>query len=452
MAAQNPYQLTSAEQEEIRSWATNRGLDPTAQLNEANQLFIGNRLASANQLRDLVESQMAKDPTGKAGISDMYGAANAVSSYSPTLVDTSKIKAATTTNRTPTTLDTSKMKAADVSGYDPTTIDTSKIGKAQVKDYTPTTVNPADIATAATVKAGVQGYDATGYTSKSYTPETYTAEGYDPTSREYKTYDAKQADQTMLKVTPDQLVEDRIQGLLKKGSPLLTLQETKARQGMAGRGLLSSSMAEGEALRAVTESARDIATSDAATVARAAQINAEQANTLAQFNALQINAAESFNANAANQALSDNQRVINSAAEFLANSRMRPPRITLPPETTRTRLQPRRLTRQALLWPWRQITPTRLERRQITPRVLKRPGLLTLLRPTRQMQLTVPESLTLRRRLKPREPKQLRLTPLRLIWSRRLIVQQSLTPPPKPTRIELKLTLSTPLRGGYIRA
>ena len=102
------------------------------------------------------------------------------------------------------------------------------------------------------------------------------------------------------------------------------------------------------------------------------------------------------------------------------------------------RLLLRRLTRRARLLPWQQITPTHLRHKQPTRPVLRKPRLLTLLRPTQQMRLTVPESLTLPPRLKQREPKQLRLTPLRLTWSRRLIVQQSLTPQPKPTLIETK--------------
>jgi hypothetical protein len=169
--------------------------------------------------------------------------------------------------------------------------------------------------------AGGGGSRASTYDPATYTAETFDVEGYTPTERGYREYTAQQAERTELEVTPDQLVENRLQGLLSKGNPLLTLRETQARQRMAERGLVSSSMATGEALRATTETALPIAAADAATYANTARFNAEMANVLAQFNVSQINAAEAFNAGSANQAMADNQRVVNSANEFLANAR-----------------------------------------------------------------------------------------------------------------------------------
>jgi hypothetical protein len=257
MAAANPYQLSAADQAEIRNWATGYGFNPDAQVGEANKLLLSGAAASMDDLRNIV--------AGKG----LPTAPKPVNTYTP----------------------------VSTAAFAP-----------------PVTAAPPVASTAV-------GYDPAGYTPQNYTAKGYEAEGYTPTERGYETYDAQQAGQTMWNVTPEQTVEGRLQGLLAKGSPLLTLAETKAKQGMAGRGLLSSSMAEGEALRATTEAAMPIAQADAATFAGAAQFNAQTANVLAQFNVSQINAAEAFNANSANVALADNQRVVNSAAEFLANAK-----------------------------------------------------------------------------------------------------------------------------------
>ena len=261
MAVTNPYQMTSSEQQEIRNLASQFNLSPEAGLAEANQFLVSGQAANMTDLRRIATEKL--------------NARNAQPAADPT---------------TP-------------SGYTP-------VSSAAFSSATP----------AATKSADVLGYTPEAYTSAGYKAEQYKPGGFDAVTRDSQTYDAKQAALTNLNVTPDQLVEDRIQGLLKKGSPLLTLQETKARQGMAAKGLLSSSMAEGEALRAVTESARDIATIDAGTMSRAAEFNAQQANILAQFNVREINASSAFNAESANAAKADNQRVLNSAAEFLANA------------------------------------------------------------------------------------------------------------------------------------
>jgi hypothetical protein len=272
MAATNPYQLTASDQAEISNWATRNALDPTAKLAEANRLLISGEAASMDDLRRLAEQKTAS-------------------------------------------LNAAKTAPLDVPM--PSPIPNAPIPLAS---YQPPSFGP--VATAPTTTATVAGYTPSAYSPTSYSAPTQKAAGYDPSMRDYRTYDASQVeDQTMLEVTPEQTVESRLQGLLSKGSPLLTLAQTRARQGMNQRGLLSSSMAEGEALRAMTEAALPIASADAATFANAARFNAEMANVLAQFNVTQINAAEAFNADAANQALSDNQRITNSAAEFLANAK-----------------------------------------------------------------------------------------------------------------------------------
>ena len=296
MAVTNPYQLTSADKEELGRMASSFNLSPEAGLAEANQFLVSGQAASMEDLRRIANDKLMT----KSGVAG-YTPAGATSVSTPA----STVK-------------------ADTVGYtaftDTKPVSTAAVSKAATESYSPSPFK-GEIQTAGTTKADTVGYTAATYTPEKYKADQYKAEGFDAIKRDSQTYDAKQAALTSLNVTPEQLVEDRIQGLLKKGSPLLTLQETKARQGMAAKGLLSSSMAEGEALRAVTESARDIATTDAGTMFRAAEVNAQQANTLAQFNVREINAAAAFNAEAANVAKSDNQRVLNSAAEFLANAK-----------------------------------------------------------------------------------------------------------------------------------
>lgn len=172
-----------------------------------------------------------------------------------------------------------------------------------VASYTPAPATP--MKTADTPLATTSAYSAAGYTPKPYAAADWSAEGYDPKA---------------WNVIADQTVESRLEGLLKKGSPLLTLAETKAKQGMASKGLLNSSMAEGEALRATTETALPIASADAATLANAARFNTDSFNTAAQFLANARNAAASQNATAKNQAAAFAAEAANQAAAFGAQA------------------------------------------------------------------------------------------------------------------------------------
>lgn len=216
MAAQNPYQLSSADQSEIRNWATTSGLNPDIQLAEANKLLISGSAASMDDLRRMASDKQAAER---------------------------------------------RAKAAPMGGYKPV----SNMGAV------------------------------TAQTSPS------TAEGYTPST---------------WNVTPEQTVESRLQGLLTKGSPLLTLAETRAKQSMAGKGLLNSSMAEGEALRATTETALPIAGADAATYGNAARFNVDTANTAAQFLAQARNVGSLEQSRAANAAAAQAAADTNRAREL----------------------------------------------------------------------------------------------------------------------------------------
>jgi hypothetical protein len=68
-------------------------------------------------------------------------------------------------------------------------------------------------------------------------------------------------------VTPESTVSNQLSTLLSKGSPVMTLAESKAKEQAQRSGLLSSSLAVGAGQRAVIESALPIAQQDARTFA-----------------------------------------------------------------------------------------------------------------------------------------------------------------------------------------
>jgi len=82
---------------------------------------------------------------------------------------------------------------------------------------------------------------------------------------------------------PSETTEGRVKQMTTTRSPLLTTVATRARQRMAGRGILSSSLTEQAAQQAVIETATPIAAQDAAAAQREKEI---------QFQAEQATAAE----------------------------------------------------------------------------------------------------------------------------------------------------------------
>ncbi len=303
-----PYSLTAENETEIRNWATGLGLNADTQVGSARGLLASGAATDFNDLKSIVQARDATAQANQPGTTTKDG----VTTYSVSKPSLDTVKTAATSK-------------AGVASYTPdvnAATDAVKAGTtaATIGGYTADLGDPSKIKTASTQKADAVGYDAQTYTAGGYTPEGYTAGGYTADKRGYNTYNAKQGTAQKWDVTPEQTVESRLEGLLTKGSPLLTLAETRSRQAMAGKGLLNSSMAEGEALRAMTETATPIAAADAATFARAGQFNTEQKNVMEQFNVREVNAAEAFNADSANQALSDNQRAENASREFLANA------------------------------------------------------------------------------------------------------------------------------------
>lgn len=133
-----------------------------------------------------------------------------------------------------------------------------------------TAANPFDIQTgAATTKAS----DTTGGT---ITPGTgTTAAQFDPVQRQIDAAKETTAGQ--------------LQTIMAEDSPLMQQARAQARQGMAARGLLNSSMAQGAGVAAMLEKATPIAAADASTYFNQGLTNQQAANTGGQFNVGQQN-------------------------------------------------------------------------------------------------------------------------------------------------------------------
>jgi hypothetical protein len=81
----------------------------------------------------------------------------------------------------------------------------------------------------------------------------------------------------------------QLQGILAQDSPLMQQARAQAKQGMAARGLINSSMAQGAGVAAMLERATPIAAADAGTYANQALTNQQAVNTGGQFNVGQQN-------------------------------------------------------------------------------------------------------------------------------------------------------------------
>lgn len=115
-----------------------------------------------------------------------------------------------------------------------------------------------------------------------------------------KTYEAEMASAATWTVAPDQTVQNQIEGIIKKDSPLMQMARTQSLQDQAARGLGNSSLAIGAGQRAVYGAATPIASQDASTYANAARTNAELATQVNLANAGFKNDAYKFNAGAFN--------------------------------------------------------------------------------------------------------------------------------------------------------
>jgi hypothetical protein len=149
---------------------------------------------------------------------------------------------------------------------------------------------------------------------------------YDATTAEASTdATAQDAQVTTRTVSPEELVENRINNLLDSNNPYIQRARTSGLQFANQRGLLNSSIAAQASEEAAIARAGEIAAQDAATYANAALANQQaqntaglqdaqlgtnvsmfnvgEENTINRFNAQSVNEAGQFNAAAANQAI-----------------------------------------------------------------------------------------------------------------------------------------------------
>ena len=138
-----------------------------------------------------------------------------------------------------------------------------------------------------------------------------TAQVADPTQAAATGYDPAKWN-----VDSNQTVQGQIQGIIANNSPLMQMARTSALQGMNNRGILNSSMAIGEADKAVYQAALPIAQADANVNSQAAQTNTNAANAAGQFKASADNQTSQFNANAQNQVNQFNTQQQNAQEQY----------------------------------------------------------------------------------------------------------------------------------------
>mgnify|MGYP003646027030 CR=1 FL=1 len=133
-----------------------------------------------------------------------------------------------------------------------------------------TAANPFDIQT------GAATTNASGTTGGTLTAGTdTTAAQFDPVQRQVN--------------AAQETTSGQLQTILAQDSPLMQQARAQAKQGMAARGLVNSSMAQGAGVAAMLEKATPIAAADANTFATQALTNQQSANVGGQFNAGQQN-------------------------------------------------------------------------------------------------------------------------------------------------------------------
>jgi hypothetical protein len=88
---------------------------------------------------------------------------------------------------------------------------------------------------------------------------------------------------------PTETAQGQIESILSKDSPLMQRARALAKQGMAQRGLVNSSMSQGAGVAAMIDRATPIAAQDAQTFSQTAQANMDAANQAGQFNTGETN-------------------------------------------------------------------------------------------------------------------------------------------------------------------
>lgn len=88
---------------------------------------------------------------------------------------------------------------------------------------------------------------------------------------------------------PTETVAGQMDSILSNDSPLMQRARTLAKQGMAQRGLVNSSMSQGAGVASMIDRATPIAAQDAQTFGQAASDNMNALNQSGQFNATELN-------------------------------------------------------------------------------------------------------------------------------------------------------------------
>lgn len=172
----------------------------------------------------------------------------------------------------------------------------------------PPLLNLAGVPTAVTPPQTVP--PVAGYTPTQGTAVPTRSEGYTPAP---------------YTVQPEGTVAGQLESITKKGSPLMELAGTQAKQEAQARGLLNSSIAVGAGQDALYRAALPIAQADASVYNAAMTNTANQQNAATQFGAAATNASNQLNAqlltsmnttnaNAANAAMSQEVQAANARA------------------------------------------------------------------------------------------------------------------------------------------
>ncbi len=155
-------------------------------------------------------------------------------------------------------------------------------------------------ATAAPVTAGQA--TATQATSQGYTAINADASLQGPAN----TYEGAQGTAAEWKPDEQSTVQGQVAQIIKAGSPLQTLADTRSKQQQNAKGLLNSSMAVQAGQTALYDSVMPIATQDANTFATAGQYNAGNKQQMEIANMGSKNQGLEFSAGAKNKVMADN--------------------------------------------------------------------------------------------------------------------------------------------------
>lgn len=204
---------------------------------------------------------------------------------------------------------------------------TPSVAPAAIANVKPQTTSTPKMASSGLMSAATQWKPAQATTS-TYNPSKASTTTYDPTKvdRTGTTYDP-----TTQQVQDNQLTSNQLTDLTSGNSKYIQDARQTGAEQAAKSGLMTSSIAAGNAERAAVQAAEPIAQADAARYGQVADENQSAQNQADQFNAnsnlsaseqdaAAQNTASQFNANAQNQTSQFNANSQNQAAAFNAGA------------------------------------------------------------------------------------------------------------------------------------